>query len=644
MSLEDLERKVYNQGTKEHDTRPSLLREKKLEEEKKIEPEIQKESEQKIPDVWGDLSSVPKIKEEKKTHKSWAKWVVICLGILFIGGVAYAIIFPNVLYKNTTPNISVGITAPDSVYVGTKFQVKVSVGNIGGAVLKNVSLNILPDSGIECRTKLENDTPLSIETIPSMEADELQERTFECIPIGDVRTVHQIKALASYSEFSGTVNEEFTKDVFIKNYGIELRAKNLENVVSGVPTTLEFSYSNISGTAFQNVRAELQYPSTFELSSSTVSLENGKRFIVGEIIPAKSENLSFMGTFTQNKKINAVIPLIFKEVIGTHEYEIARTPISVGVIQSPIEITIFPKNGSTIGTKDYGQYEIKFKNTSGVSLADVVLRATLDGDMFDFNSVRGKATIDATGKTLVWTTANESSLKLLKDGDEGRVSFSIQTKENFPITNVDDINFVLRMNVEATSPTVPSYVKGQKTEVKSEHMLKVSGKHIFESDVYFNDASAKLSVYGTTNKGTFPLKVGVTNEYSLHIRVRSLGTGMQNGIILAKLAPGVTCGTFIKSNASTSPVCNSRTQEITWNFGDIAGNAGVAGIDPIEAVLQIQATPGIDLKGKDQQLISNMSYTGTDAFTGENLSGTIPNLTTYNIKDISDNRKKMVSE
>jgi hypothetical protein len=290
------------------------------------------------------------------------------------------------------------------------------------------------------------------------------------------------------------------------------------------------------------------------------------------------------------------------------------------------------------------QYEIRYTNTSGVSLADVVFEADLSGDMFDFSSTRAQATIDATGKKIVWTASNNEQLKLLKDGEEGRVSFSIMVKKDFQISKVDDINFLLQAHIRATSPTVPSYVKGQKTEVNVEHKIKASGKHIFEADVYVNDASVKLPVYGATNKVTLPPKVGVANEYSLHLRTRSIGSGIEGGIMTVKLGPGVSCGTFVKSNIGTIPECNARTQEITWRLGTISGNVGVSGIDPIEAVVQIIATPGIDTKGSSQTLTSDISYKGTDAFTKKIFEGTVPNLSTYSLKDVLDSKKKTVTQ
>ena len=84
----------------------------------------------------------------------------------------------------------------------------------------------------------------------------------------------------------------------------------------------------------------------------------------------------------------------------------------------------------------------------------------------------------------------------LSPGATGAVEFEISTKNEYPIKKISSKDFVLKIEADISSPTVPYYVAADKTIGLSSLQTKVAGRAEIESLAYFNDSAS-----GFINKG-----------------------------------------------------------------------------------------------------------------------------------------------
>ncbi|MDE2001322.1 MAG: hypothetical protein KGI60_02000, partial [Patescibacteria group bacterium] len=93
------------------------------------------------------------------------------------------------------------------------------------------------------------------------------------------------------------------------------------------------------------------------------------------------------------------------------------------------------------------------------------------------------------------------------------------------------------------------------------------------------------------------------------------------------LADGVKMIGTPQSNSGSLPQYDPSTNQVTWQVNQVQANQGIIGT-PIEAVFQVEATPTGAMAGTYMPLIGATTVSGTDAFTGNALTDTVPAVTT----------------
>ena len=266
------------------------------------------------------------------------------------------------------------------------------------------------------------------------------------------------------------------------------------------------------------------------------------------------------------------------------------------------------------------QFKIGYKNNTSIALSDVVLKAKLDGLMYDFSSLKTKGFYSGSDNTITWNAGNTAEFKNLEPAATGEVEFQITVKPRYVIRTFRDKNFLLQVLATMETPTVPPSLAVKLLSISSDLALKVNTKAELKTKGYYYDAVIK-------NSGLLPPKVGKTTTYTIHWQVTNHSNDLDKVIVKTVLPEGVS---WLNKKAGAGVATleyNDRTSELTWNIGKLPAGTGVL-LDPYEVIFQVALTPSINNVNTIMLVISDSNLTAEDVFTGINITASAPALKT----------------
>jgi hypothetical protein len=527
--------------------------------------------------------------------------------------------------------LTLGLTVPGGVTTGVPFDLQVSVGNDSDNILKDAELTVeLPDGFVFVGSPEEKN--LIVKNLGTLGGGSVTQEPFSLLALRGEGSIKQIKATVSY--FPANIGSRFEKvstaDLAVTAAGINLDFSIPGKVFAGEDFTIEVSYQNVSEADIHDLALTFTFPPAFNFKSATLKPDVGNNIWNLGDLRSKSE-----GKFTITGSLIGAEGSFFElksDVAGRYDgraYSIAEKSASLGIAASPLLLQIKLNNNDAyiVHTGDDLNYHLAFINNTDTALRDVVLQAKLTGALFDFTTLSSTASFRQSDHTLIWNGGNTPLLTLLAPGQTGAVDFHLRAKSDYPIRRLSDKNFTLRIEGQIESPTVPYNVSATKTIGLGQLETKVGGEIMAEAKGLFRDAASEI-----LNKGPLPMKVGQTTNFTIHWVVTNYGTDVKDFEVRAVLSSNVRATGIMKSNIASAPTYNDRTGELVWQIPLVLAGRGIANT-PIEAIIQVAATPAVNQAGSAMTLIGETSFTGTDDFTGETLNGKSDPVVTNNLAD-----------
>ena len=285
-----------------------------------------------------------------------------------------------------------------------------------------------------------------------------------------------------------------------------------------------------------------------------------------------------------------------------------------------MDISVNNQPSITVNPGDFLQFKIGYKNNTSIALSDVVLKAKLDGLMYDFSSLKTKGFYSGSDNTITWNAGNTAEFKNLEPAAMGEVEFQITVKPRYVIRTFRDKNFLLQVLATMETPTVPPSLAVKLLSVSSDLALKVNTKAELKTKGYYYDAVIK-------NSGPLPSKVGQTTTYTVHWQVTNYSNDLDKVIVKTVLPEGVGWLNKKAGAGAATLEYNDRTSELTWNIGKLPAGTGVL-LDPHEVIFQVALTPSIKNINTIMPVISDSNLTAEDIFTGINITAMAPALKT----------------
>jgi len=393
-------------------------------------------------------------------------------------------------------------------------------------------------------------------------------------------------------------------------------------VIRKVPLTFEFDlpskiesdkdiqfrlnyFSNLD-YPLSDLRIKIEYPSEFEfIESEPAGLDQTEWEVPSDSLflnRAQGGRIEIkgrlMGKVGEQK--------VFTAKLGIWQGEefvlLKETAMGVEIIKPSLYISqqINGNPGYIASAEDLLHYEIFFRNIGGEDLINLFLIAKLEGDAFDFLSLKSdKGDFKQGDNSIVFDWRRNADLQILPAQREGKVEFWINLKKDW------------EMGGQASKIINKIYL-GQ---IWEEFETKINSKLELSQKGYFED-----EIFG--NSGPIPPEVEKTTTYTITWQAKNYYNKVENVKVKAILPENVELtGRIFPEEEISKFAFDSESREIVWSVGEMEVGQGILTSGP-NISFQVGFLPRSTQKGKTPEIISQARVVGEDKWTGQNLEAT----------------------
>jgi hypothetical protein len=239
-------------------------------------------------------------------------------------------------------------------------------------------------------------------------------------------------------------------------------------------------------------------------------------------------------------------------------------------------------------------YEIYFRNVGEEAFKDLFLVARLDGDGYDFNTIK---TTDGEFKqgdnTIIWDGKGVAKLAFLDQGEEGKVEFWVDTKDGWNAGSGGNV-------------------------VLNDTVLVSKMKEEFETKV-----NSHFSLNQQAESSSDP-KVGQETTYNITWQVKNDFNDVKNVKIKATLPPNVRLtGDISPEDLSSEFAFDNSSREIVWSVGDMQ-----PGQESPTISFQVVLTPIFNQRGDQAVLAEQVRAVAEDTWTQRSVEQHVNDLKT----------------
>ncbi|MCH7828827.1 hypothetical protein IH982_03155 [Patescibacteria group bacterium] len=492
------------------------------------------------------------------------------------------------------------IIAPSEATMGEEITYVVKYKNNGNVRLQNPVLIFEYPAGAVPTTDQNTRITQSLDDIyPGQERNS----SFSSRLFGKEGEIKEAKVLLQYTprNLNAQFESETTATTLISHVPLTFELDLPSRMEAGQEFSFALNYFSNSEYPLSDLRITIEYPEGFFFTKATPSPIGESEWNVGLLNKAEGGRISITGSLegeVQEAKI-------FKATLGTWKegkFTLLREAIK-GIEITRTRILISQEvNGVAdyvASPKDTLHYVISFKNVSEKTLENLFLVVSLEGRPFDLTSIKSDfGTFQLGDNSIIFESKKVSRLRFLGKGEEGKVEFWVNVKEEWETFSSQDKSFVARNRIILS-------------DVTEEFELKVNSKLEIGQAAYFQD-----EVFG--NQGPLPPQVGVPTTYTVVWQVKNLYNDVQNAKVRAVLPLGISLtGSVFKEGESLT--FDQVSREVVWEVGDLSAGTGPFETAPSVA-FQIRLTPSESQQGNVVQLIGEANIQADDLFTEQSLS------------------------
>ena len=517
--------------------------------------------------------------------------------------------------------VDFSISGPTQIFSGETGTFVVSYWNNTKQILQNASLTVrLPQDAV-----INGNKTIQHFDLGSIGIGGGGKQIVEVALIGPDKSIQKLEAALNYKPQNTTSNfeNETNKEVAINGSALGVDLKISGTILPNTKNTYVIHYKNNTDKVFRNISIEAAYPNGFSLiSSDRAPAKGNNNWELGDLNPNEEGDIAILGILKNTQSAN------FEVAIGVVEngkfYKFSQNSSQIGILAPPLEmdISVMVNNQSALAVNPGENllFKIHYKNGAGIDLSDVVLKATLNGLMYDFSTLRTDGNFNGVDGTITWNGGNRADFKNLPSNASGDVEFQINVKTRHVMRTFRDKNLLLQIAAEMETPTVPSSLTAKSLSTAADLAVKVNTKTELKTAGYYFDATLK-------NSGPLPPKVDQTTTYTIHWQLTNFSNDVDNVLIKAVLPEGVSWLNKKAGAGAATLEYNDRTNELTWNVGKLTAGMGVL-LDVYEVIFQVGLTPSINKVNTVVPILGESTLTGKDAFTGSDIRIISPALRT----------------
>ncbi len=620
MALKDLEKQLY--GMSDDD---SNGKQEDIFEEPMVEPKKNKWQDMMPPSTIGKEEREVKLPKRPPSNffqpKKRPIFLYILAGILAIGLIGEGIILAT-KYFSKDASIALSFSLPEEVLSADPFDLRIEYKNNSSNLLRDVTLMVeLPD-GVKSLADTVQGSFVRRD-LGDLGTGSDSNQTFRLIAMGEANKVINFKATLQYNlpGFSSRFEKTIKKEISISSPALSFDLVLPQGVISNEEFMFQIEYANNTEHTISGVKLQAFYPLGFNYINSSIPPAEGNNIWALGDLPAKTTGkLSITGNVIGQTGAFYDFGGQMSLVLNNQTITLDRKNAGLTIQTSPLRMTLYVNNAMdyVAHAGEELEYRLDYQNNTEVALQEVIIKETLDGEMFDLSSVQTSGYFDSGTRRVIFNAGNTEALRLVNRGDGGSVSFKVRLKESFPIKKLNDKNFVVKIQAQLESPSVAPNTNLLKTIGVTEITSKIAGKADLIALAYFRDASS-----GIVNKGTLPLTVGKSTNFTIHWKVINYSDDLSNVVIRSVLPQGVSWTGQVAGNyGESAPKYNERTGEVIWEIPKLPATTGIA-LPAREAIFQIAVTPSLNQAGNYMKLLEGTNLSAKDDFVGSDYNLTV---------------------
>jgi peptidoglycan hydrolase-like protein with peptidoglycan-binding domain len=430
--------------------------------------------------------------------------------------------------------IEVSISGPETAKIGEEIIYTVTYKNTGNVILKNPELVFhypsfsLPEKSLIETRRLEED----------LFPDQTKTFTFKAQLFGKENETREIKTWINYSTekkpslvmseiayFSTTISEVPIDLILDIPQKIPVSAKEEPDF------TFRIRYFSSAELPIAGLKLLVEFPSGFTFKGSIPEKSSGQELKSEFEIPTLEHSgkgeLEIIGSFPNIRKIGEELDFNVKLLINLHGTDILLKKDSASAVTYEPNFIFSQKINNQekyfpyMGEKLH--YEIHFKNITDEPLRNLTLTTILEGNFFNLSTLETSlGSFSQGGNSISWDGEKIPLLRYLTPGEEGKVEFWVNLKNDYQPKDLTETNASIKNRV---------ILAGFETEfrIRVNSLIKVS------QEAYFKD------IYGFfENPGQHPPRVNEATHYTIVWKLQNYFNWIENAIVKASLPSGVS--------------------------------------------------------------------------------------------------------
>lgn len=425
-----------------------------------------------------------------------------------------------------------------------------------------------------------------------------------------------------------SVNDQFGVKVMTSPVALNISAPT--QAIDGDKVQYVIDYKNLDTRNLSNVQIRVEFPVGFQFVGAQPMPSQNNSWDIGNLDSSQGGKITISGTLHGNENEDRNIVVSLGKLGDDGQLALYnKREISTKIV-APILTVTQKLDGSADGIIDAGDvlnYRIAYHNSGTIGLRNAIVTVQLQGKILDFSKVNvEKGFFDGAKNTITWKASDVPALGIINPNSGGELYFSIPVKAIIPVTNKNDKNFVVSTVAAIDSPDIPTPINSNKIIGSDTLELKLASKVLLDSRGYYKDAKIQ-------NSGPIPIQVGKETLFAVHWSLSNISNDLNNAKVVSALPSGArwTGMTYPNSEKITY---DTRTNELIWDLGNVAAGSGTF-LPAREVEFQVGIQPQNNQVGLSPKLVNGSTFTGSDVFTGKDVTVTIPEKNTQLLEDPS---------
>ena len=527
--------------------------------------------------------------------------------------------------------VALAVEAPESASSGEEIEYKVVIENKNNFDLVDARLSFFyPEGSVPLG---EDGQPLN-SLIQNIDLGDLQSRgkkelVLKTVISGEKGEIKKAKANLIYSpsSFSSVFQKSEEAAVSISGVSVPLTLSAPPSVLPGQRVGISLDLRNETKEDLEDFQIVFSYPDGFVFRKATPLPDgNNDVFNLGSLKAGEGKRITVEGEVSGFEKEGKRFTASLKKKIGGRYFEIQKAEVLL-TVSSPLlsaDVLLNDSKDYIAGTGDKLRYTLRFANNSNNNFSALELRAKLEGQLFDFSTVKSDGFFDQSTGTILWNAASTPLLSNLGPNQDGQVSFEVDLKPDFP-KNFGK-NYSLKVSSLLQTSSVPPDFDLDKITASAELVSRVRANTEFTSRAFYGSPVFP-------NSGPVPPKVGQKTIYAVHWKIVNEGSDLTNVRVASFLLPGIVWENKYNLVPSQSEIrYDPSLGRISWFIPTVPAGTGV--ISPVfEAVFQVGITPSVNQVGQAPEILKEAVLEAIDNFTKESVDLSRPGINTATVGD-----------